>query len=117
VPAEICGIVPIGHEDHSAIAVTPAVSRSDFHQPLDLGLSKIFTGAQVAIGQPSATGLGTAFRRNFADFSDRLQDSRPRKRQTVDHPSPYRTRALFAMTTADVGSAYRHWDGSEHKHG
>ena len=67
--------------------------------------------------RPSATGLGTAFRRNFADFSDRLQDSRPRKRQTVDHPSPYWTRALFAMTTADVGSAYRHWDGSEHKHG
>jgi hypothetical protein len=53
---------------------------------------------------PERHGLGTAFRRNFADFSDRLQDSRPRKKQTVDRPSPYRTRALFAPTTADVGS-------------
>jgi hypothetical protein len=35
----------------------------------------------------------TSFRRNFADFSDRLQDSRPRKEQTVDRPWPYRTRA------------------------
>src|SRR5262249_23992729 len=72
----------------------------------------------------------TAFRRNFADFSDRLQDSAPRKEQTVDRPSPYRTRALFAPTTLCVGLEpranstlmsgssvnYRHWGGSEHKH-
>src|SRR5262245_23726634 len=73
----------------------------------------------------------TAFRRNFADFSDRLHDSRPPKEQTVDRPSPYRTRALFAPTTLCVGLEpranstlmsgssvnYRHWGGSEHKHG
>jgi hypothetical protein len=53
--------VPIGHEDHRAVAVTPAVSRSGFHQPLDLGLSKVFTGAQVAIGQPLSQLLGLQF--------------------------------------------------------
>jgi hypothetical protein len=78
-----------------------------------------------------ASDILTTFRRNFADFSDRLQDSRPRKEQTVDRPSPYRTRALFAPTTLCVGLEpranstlmsgssvnYGHWGGSEHKHG
>jgi hypothetical protein len=57
-----------------------------------------------AVSRTARHRLGTAFRRNFADFSDRLQDSRPRKEQTVDRPLPYRTRALFVPTTADVGS-------------
>jgi hypothetical protein len=45
--------VPISHEDHRAVAVTPTVSRSGFHQPLDLSLGEILAGAQVAIGRPS----------------------------------------------------------------
>jgi hypothetical protein len=36
--------------------VTPAVSRSGFHQPLDLGLSKVFTGAQERHGDCEAAG-------------------------------------------------------------
>ena len=44
--------VPIGHEDHRAVAVTPAVSRSGFHQPLDLSLGEVLAGAQRTVGRP-----------------------------------------------------------------
>jgi hypothetical protein len=42
--------VPIGHEDHSAVAVTPTISRSGFHQSLDLSLGEVLAGAQLAVG-------------------------------------------------------------------
>src|SRR4029450_8626053 len=47
----------------------------------------------------------TGFRRNFADFSDRLQDSGARKEQTVDRPGPYRTRDRPAPSGALGGFA------------
>ena len=44
--------MPIGHQDHRGVPVTPSVSRSSFHQPLDLSLGEEFARAQVAIGRP-----------------------------------------------------------------
>ena len=44
--------VPIGHEHHRGVPVTPTVSRGGFHQPLDLGLGQVLAGAQVGVGRP-----------------------------------------------------------------
>jgi hypothetical protein len=46
-----------GHEDQSAVAVTPTVSRSGFHQPLDLGYLYEQLRPQEKAGI-SARGLG-----------------------------------------------------------
>jgi len=44
--------VAVSHEDHGGVAVAPAVPCGGFHQPLDLRLSQVFAGAQIAIGLP-----------------------------------------------------------------
>ena len=44
--------VPVGHQDHRGVPVTPTVSRGGFHQPLDLGFRQVLAGAQVGVGGP-----------------------------------------------------------------
>ena len=44
--------MPVSHQDHRGIPVAPSVSRAGFHQPLDLGLSQVLAGAQLAIRGP-----------------------------------------------------------------
>ena len=39
----------VSHEDHGGVAVAPAVAVGSFHQPLDLGLSQVFAGAQIGV--------------------------------------------------------------------
>jgi hypothetical protein len=45
--------MPVGHEDHRGVPVTPSVSFGRVHQPLNLGLGEVLASAQVAVGRPS----------------------------------------------------------------
>src|SRR5262245_22620361 len=42
--------VPVGHYDHRGVAVSPTVLPGRRHQPLDLGLGQVLSGAQLAVG-------------------------------------------------------------------
>lgn len=44
------GAQAICDQDHCAVAVGPTVSLGGLEQPLDLGFSRVFAGAQVGIG-------------------------------------------------------------------
>jgi hypothetical protein len=42
--------VPIGHQDHGGVPVSPSVCLGGPEQALDLGLGQVLAGAQVGVG-------------------------------------------------------------------
>jgi hypothetical protein len=44
--------MPVSDKDHGGVAVTPTVAPGGGHKLLDLGLSQVLAGAQIAIGAP-----------------------------------------------------------------
>jgi len=44
--------VPVSHQDHRRIPVTPAVSLGRSHQPFDFGFREVLAGAQLAVREP-----------------------------------------------------------------
>jgi hypothetical protein len=60
--------MPIGHKDHRAVPVTPAVSLGGLEQSFDLRFRQIFAGSQVGIG--TAGGRDCSF---FGGWRDQLQ--------------------------------------------
>src|SRR5262249_5410650 len=45
--------MPVSRENHCGVPVAVAVARGGLHEPLDLGLSQVFAGPQVAVAAPS----------------------------------------------------------------
>ena len=42
----------VGHKDHGGVALATLVALSRFYQCLDLGLSRVLAGPQLAVGEP-----------------------------------------------------------------
>src|SRR5579862_8901801 len=60
--------MPIGRQDHGGVAMPPTVLPGGGHQPFDLGLCQVLTGAEGSVGKP--LGCDCSF---YSGWRDQLE--------------------------------------------